>query len=182
LRRLIGGQRILLRFWDWKPKWKKMSKRVKYCFFFGLVAICICSFGQATNVEKQVFGGLQLTAVEFVANASPSGDSITNQQLDQLNLQLYQLNTQFADYRNAVYVMSRRQQSAIVQGLIGTTAVATGVLVLTNRHNSHNDIGYVPIVAGGVLCISSMITWICSYTPLARNKVKVTPSGVVYSF
>jgi glycerol uptake facilitator-like aquaporin len=159
-----------------------MSKRVKYGFFFGLMVICTCLFGQAKNEEMHVFDDLQSTTLEFAESASPSGDSITNQQLDQLNLQLSQLNIQFADYRNAVSVFGHRQQSAIIQELIGTTAITTGIIMLTNRHNPHNDAAYVPIVAGGVLCISGMITWICSYTPLARSKVKVTPSGVVYNF
>lgn len=113
-------------------------------------------------------------------SAPINGDSLSLMELQQLNMQLREMNVQIADYRTDIAVMAHRRQSALIQGIIGTTATTLGVLSLTDRH--HDDSVYIPIVAGGVLCITSVITWICSYTPLANSKVKVTPKGVVYKF
>lgn len=148
------------------------------------ISVCFNLYCQTKSMEFEVSNedsfSNDIVSLEKLTPAK--GDSLSFLELQKLNLQLRELNVQIADCRTDLAIMSRRRKSALIQGLIGTTATTTGVLLLTTRNNPHNDFAYVPIVAGSVLCISSVITWICSYTPLANDKVKVTKEGVVYKF
>ena len=144
--------------------------------------LCFYSFCQMKNTEnaQESFSRDNVTLDSF---APAKGDSLSLTELQQLNMQMRELNVQLADYRNDIALMCHRRQSSMVQAIIGPVAGTLGYVWLSNQGKYENHIGpYVLLTAGSVLCISSAITWICSYTPLANSKVKVTPEGVVYMF
>lgn len=147
------------------------------------MTICFYSFCQMKYNESEKFTDESFsTDIVFLESLNPAkADSITIGELQHLNMQLREVNLQLADYRNGLAKMAHRRQSAMVQGMLGTTLATAGVLAVSNRHNN-SDAGYALVVGGGVLCVTGIITWICSYTPLAESKVSVTQDGVVYKF
>ncbi|MBQ2198837.1 MAG: hypothetical protein II415_00920 [Bacteroidaceae bacterium] len=153
---------------------------MKKLFFLVLMTICTCAFGQLENEKIYVSDSTKqiITIVEKADNTLTVGDSLTVLQLRQLYSQLLQMNTQIVDSRNDFGLMSRRRQSALIQGFIGATAATTGALLLPK----YGTFGYAFLAAGGVLCITSVITWICSYTPMANNNLTISRDGVVYRF
>jgi hypothetical protein len=149
------------------------------------MTLCLYSYCQMKNMESESV--TQELSSKDIADlgrlTTTKSDSLSLTELQQLNMQLRELNVQIADYRSDVALMSLRRQSSLIQAIVGPVTGTIGYVWLSNQRKYDNHIGpYVLITAGSVLCISSAITWICSYTPLAKSKVKVTSEGVVYRF
>ena len=149
--------------------------------FLLLVAIAACfnSFCQMKDTELENLAK-ELSSNEVLQEmVAANGDSLSLSGLQLLNMQLRELNMQVADFRNDISVLSHRRQSALIQGVLGSVSATAGYIWLAGQGSRDNPGPYVLMFTGGVLCISSAITWICSYTPLAKSKVSVTPGGVV---
>ena len=147
------------------------------------MTFCFNMFCQTTSMGDKITDGNSFSNKVLPVLTPANGDSLSLLELQQLNMQLRVLNEQFADYRTSLAIMSHRRQSSLIQALVGSTASSIGYVWLSNQRKYDNHAGpYVLMIGGGVLCISSVITWICSYTPLANGKVKVAPNGVIYNF
>ena len=158
----------------------KLFKMKKTVLLILAMTFCFYSFCQMKDS-----GPKSISSESFVNdNVAPAiGDTLPSTELQQLNMQLRELNVQLADYRNDIALMCHRRQSSMIQAVAGMVVGTTGYVWMANQGNHQSPGGpAVLMVAGGVLCISSLITWICSYTPLANCEVEVTPEGFVYRF
>ena len=147
------------------------------------MTFCFNVFCQTTSLGDEITDGNSFSNKVLPELPPANGDSLSLLELQQLNMQLRGLNVQVADHRTNLAIMSHRRQSSLIQAIVGTTTTTIGYVWLSNQGKYQKHTGpYVLMIGGGALCISSVITWICSYTPLAKSKVKVTPNGVVYNF
>ena len=138
------------------------------------MTICFYSFCQMQNTEPESItkepSSEEIISLEKVMPAKE--DSLSLIELQQLNMQLREVNVQLADYRNDIAKMCHRRQSSLIQETLGAVLIG-------------GALGGGPkflYLAGAGLCVTGLITWVCSYTPIAKSKVKVTPEGVVYRF